>query len=66
MKAKTYVLDDLIVCVLHNSFTAIEQMVQKAARAQGINGACALLRVTIQRETKGARVKIEGEAVFEG
>ena len=32
IKAKTYVLDDLVVCVLRNGFTAIEQTMVESGR----------------------------------
>ncbi len=32
MRAKTYILDDLVVCVLRNGFTAIEQTMMEADR----------------------------------
>jgi uncharacterized protein YbcI len=36
MKAKTYVLDDLIVCVLRNGFTAIEQTMVESGEADRV------------------------------
>ena len=35
IKAKTYVLDNLIVCVLSDGFTAIERTMMRAARPNG-------------------------------
>jgi len=36
MKAKTYVLDDLVVCVLRNGFIAIEETMMAEGRGQDV------------------------------
>ncbi len=36
MRAKTYVLDDLVVCVLRNGFTAIEQTMVDTGNAERV------------------------------
>jgi uncharacterized protein YbcI len=36
MKAKTYVLDDLVVCVLRNGFIAIEETMMQQGREEEV------------------------------
>ena len=57
MKAKTYVLDDLIVCVLRNGFTAIEQTMVESGRPTGRRDArrlSAMMGIRYQRRDRGA------------
>src|SRR4051794_16482847 len=35
-RAKTYVLDDLVVCVMRNGFTRVEQTMMEGGRAEGV------------------------------
>ena len=63
MRAKTYVLDDLVVCVLRNGFTAIEKTMVETGNPERVVEMRHEFQVMMGRSFKGAIEELTGSEV---
>jgi uncharacterized protein YbcI len=62
-RSKSYLMDDLLVCVMRDTFTTIERTLMDAGEGQQVRATRLALRETIQDELRGEVERMVGRGV---